>query len=241
MYPLVQPHLKRPWCIKAITASFLWQMENILDLYSKPYDSQRPLICADERPCYLIGDVLTPIPMSSGQSKREDCEYERKGSCTVFMAFEPGTGQRWVQVYQQRRVLEYKKFMEFVAKQFPRAERIKVAQDNSNTHQAGSFYTHLEPAKAFRLAKRFEFHFTPKHASWLNMRASPIRVLFCPKRLSWNSLGCQNSTSGHMGSCVWIGGLRVWRCSRLRSMRGWLSVMSSGCRWIGSSRWVRRG
>jgi len=144
-------------------------MENILDLYSKPYDPQCPLICVDERPCYLIGDVLTPIPMSVGQSKREDYEYEKKGGCTVFMAFEPGTGQRWVQVYKQRRALEYKNFMEFVAKQFPRAELIRVVQDNLNTHQAGSFYTHLEPTKAFKLAKRFEWHYTPKHASWLNM------------------------------------------------------------------------
>lgn len=144
-------------------------MENILDLYSKPYDKTHPLICVDERPCYLIGDVLTPIPMSARQSKREDYEYEKKGSCTVFMAFEPGTGQRWVQVYKRRRGLEYKKFMEFVAKQFPRVERIKVVQDNLNTHQAGSFYAHLEPGKAFRLAQRFEWHYTPKHASWLNM------------------------------------------------------------------------
>ncbi len=152
--------------------------------------------------------MLTPIAMSAGQSKREDYEYKKKGSCTVFMAFEPGTGQRWVQVYQRRRALEYKKFMEFVAKQFPRAERIQVVQDNLNTHQAGSFYTHLEPVKAFKLAKRFEFHFTPKHASWLNMRASPIRVLFCPRRWNWSSRRYQGN--------IWIGGLRVWMCSRLR-------------------------
>ena len=91
------------------------------------------------------------------------------------MAFEPDTGQRWVQVYKRRRGLEYKKFMEYVAKQFPRVERIKVVQENLNTHQAGSFYTHLEPAKAFKLAKRFEWHYTPKHASWLNM----VELEFC--------------------------------------------------------------
>lgn len=144
-------------------------MENVLDLYSKPYEATRPLICVDERPCYLIGDVLTPIPMKSGQAKREDYQYEKNGSCTIFMAFEPATGHRWVQVYKQRRALEYTLFMGFIAKQFPRAEQIVVVQDNLNTHQAGSFYTHLEPAKAFLLAKRFEFQFTPKHASWLNM------------------------------------------------------------------------
>ena len=153
-------------------------MENILDLYSRPYDVTHPLICVDERPCYLIGDVLTPIPMSVGQSKREDYEYEKKGSCTVFMAFEPGTGQRWVQVFKQRRALEYKKFMEFVAEQFPQAKVIRVVQDNLNTHQAGSFYTHLEPAKALKLAKRFEFHFTPKRpcpsGAWFGSRSTRV-------------------------------------------------------------------
>ena len=171
-----------------------------------------PTHAPDGQDRYLIDDVLTPILMKAGQSKREDDQYEKKGSCTVFMAFEPGTGQRWVQVYKQRRALEYHKFMEFVAKQFPRAERIKVVEDNLNTHQAGSFYAHLEPAKAFKLAKRFEFHFTPKHASWLNMRASPIRVLFCLRRWNWSSRRCRNS--------VWIGRLRVWICSRLRCWRG---------------------
>jgi DDE superfamily endonuclease len=152
-------------------------MENVLDLYSQAYDPKRPLICVDERPCYLIGDVLEPIPMKAGQSKREDYQYSKNGQCTVFMAFEPATGQRWVQVRTQRRAEEYTAFMGFVAQQFPAAERIAVVQDNLNTHQPGSFYAHLEPDEALELAKRFEWHYTPKHASWLNMVELEFSVL----------------------------------------------------------------
>lgn len=144
-------------------------MENVLNLYSQPHDAKRPLICVDERPCYLIGDVLEPIPMKVGQAKREDYQYSKHGQCTVFMAFEPGTGQRWVQIHTQRRAKEYTEFMQYVAQQFPEAQCIGVVQDNLNTHQAGSFYAHLEPDKAFALAGRFQWHYTPKHASWLNM------------------------------------------------------------------------
>jgi DDE superfamily endonuclease len=165
----LKPHLKRQWCIKAINAPFLWNMEDVLDLYSKPYDPQRPLICVDERPCYLIGDVIQPVPMQAGQAKREDFQYSKHGQCTLFMAFEPLTGQRWARVYSQRRAQEYMGFMQFVSQQFPQAHQIVVVQDNLNTHQPGSFYAHLEPSEAFKLAKRFEWHYTPKHASWLNM------------------------------------------------------------------------
>ena len=144
-------------------------MEDVLELYSKPYDPQRPLICVDERPCYLIGDVIQPVPMQAGQAKREDFQYSKHGQCTLFMAFEPLTGQRWARVYSQRRAQEYTAFMHFVSQQFSGAHQIVVVQDNLNTHQPGSFYAHLEPGVAFGLARRFEWHYTPKHASWLNM------------------------------------------------------------------------
>jgi DDE superfamily endonuclease len=144
-------------------------MERVLHTYSLPYNPKHPVVCFDERPCFLIGDVLQPIAMKEGQSKREDYQYEKHGSCAVLLAFEPHTGKRWVKVYAQRTAKEYTDFMQFLAKQFPNAEAITLVQDNLNTHQGGSFYKHLDPDTAFTLAQRFDWLYTPKHASWLNM------------------------------------------------------------------------
>lgn len=144
-------------------------MERVLHTYSLPYNPKRPVVCFDERPCFLIGDVLQPIAMKEGQSKREDYEYGKHGSCCVMLAFEPHTGQRWVKVYAQRTAKEYTDFMQFLAQQFPQAEAITLIQDNLNTHHAGSFYKHLDPAPSFALSQRFVWFYTPKHASWLNM------------------------------------------------------------------------
>jgi transposase len=144
-------------------------MEQVLHTYSLPYNPKRPVLCFDERPCFLIGDVLQPIPMRHGQSKREDYQYEKHGSCCVLLAFEPHTGQRWLKVYKQRTAKEYTHFMRYLAQQFPQAERISLVQDNLNTHHPGSFYRQLDPQKAFELAQRFTWTYTPKHASWLNM------------------------------------------------------------------------
>jgi hypothetical protein len=144
-------------------------MERVLHTYSLPYNPKRPVLCFDERPCFLIGDVLQPIPMTKGQSKREDYQYEKHGSCCVLLAFEPHTGRRWLKVYKQRTAREYTHFMQFLAQQFPNPESITLVQDNLNTHQPGSFYTQLDPMKAFQLAQRFSWVYTPKHASWLNM------------------------------------------------------------------------
>lgn len=144
-------------------------MEHILALYAKPYDPKRPVVCFDEHPCFLIGDVMAPIPMSPGQTKREDYHYSRHGSCALLMAFEPHTGRRWAKLYDRRTAQDYTHFMRFLSEQFPDADVIDLVQDNLNTHQGGSFYAHLPPEEAFDLAERFEMHFTPKGASWLNM------------------------------------------------------------------------
>jgi hypothetical protein len=144
-------------------------MENILHLYAQAYDPKRPLICFDERPCQLLEDVLTPLPMKPGQSKREDYHYKRNGVCTVFIAFQPHTGQRLVRVRQRRTKQDYTAFMQELAQCYPEAEQIVLVQDNLNTHTPGSFYAALEPAEAFALAQRFEMHYTPPKASWLNM------------------------------------------------------------------------
>ena len=144
-------------------------MEQVLYSYSLPYHPKRPVVCFDERPCFLSSDVLQPLPMTQGKSKREDYEYEKHGSCCVMLAFEPHTGQRWLKVYAQRTAKEYTNFMQFLARQFPEAEQVTLVQDNLNTHHPGSFYSHLDPQQAFQLAQRFEWLYTPTHASWLNM------------------------------------------------------------------------
>ena len=152
-------------------------MENILDLYERPYDPKRPLICVDERPCQLIDDVLVPLPMEPGKSKREGYQYKRNGVCTVFIAFEPLTGRRLVQVRKRRTKKDYAAFMKYVAGHYPEADQIVVIQDNLNTHNPGSFYAAFKPSEAFDLAHRFEMHYTPAKASWLNMVEIELSIL----------------------------------------------------------------
>lgn len=152
-------------------------MENILDLYERPYDPKRPLICVDERPCQLIGDVLVPLPMKPGKPKREGYQYQRNGVCTVFIAFEPLTGRRFVQVRKRRTKQDYAAFMKYVAGHYPEADQLVVIQDNLNTHNPGSFYAAFQPAEAFALAQRFEMHYTPAKASWLNMVEIELSIL----------------------------------------------------------------
>jgi len=152
-------------------------MEDILDLYEEPYDPKRPVMGVDERPCQLIGDVVVPIPMKSGKPKKEDNEYERNGTCSVFIACEPLTGWRYVEVRKRRTKVDYAAFMEKVSLMFPDADVIRVVQDNLNTHTYGSFYENFEAEKARSLKNRFEFHYTPKKASWLNMAEIELSAL----------------------------------------------------------------
>lgn len=145
------------------------RMEDLLDLYAQPYDPQQPVICVDERPCQLIGDRLTPLPMQPGQPKKEDTQYERHGVCCLLLAVEPLAGRRFAQVRCRRTKDDYAEFMQALAAQYPQATRLRVVQDNLNTHTAGAFYQAYDPATAWALKQRFEFHPTPIHASWLNM------------------------------------------------------------------------
>lgn len=153
-------------------------MEDVLDLYSQPYDPKRPQLCMDERPCQLIGDVLAPMPMKADRPQRIDNEYERRGTCSIFIVFEPLAGWRWVQVKEQRTRVDYAYFMkEIVDVYYPDAECIRLVQDNLNTHSGGSFYEAFPPEEAFRIAKKFEYHFTPKKGSWLNMAEIELSAL----------------------------------------------------------------
>jgi len=151
-------------------------MEDILDLYEEPYDPEKPVICMDERPCQLIGDIVVPIPMKPGKPKKEDNEYERNGTCSVFIACEPLTGWRYLEVRKRRTKMDYAEFMEKVSQQYD-AALIRVVQDNLNTHTYGSFYERFDPEKARYLKNRFEFHYTPKKGSWLNMAEIELSAL----------------------------------------------------------------
>jgi hypothetical protein len=152
-----------------MTAEFLARMERILWLYRLPYNALRPVLCYDERPCFLIGDPVQGIPMKEGQIAREHYAYEKLGSCSLLATIEPLTGKRIADVFDQRRKIEFARHFQKVAAQFPEAEKIIVIPDNLSTHNASSFYEVFEPAEAFRLSQKFEFIYTPKSASWLNM------------------------------------------------------------------------
>lgn len=144
-------------------------METILALYALPYDPDYPVICFDERPCFLIGEAVEPLALHSGQVRKEHYAYEKCGSCALLAGIEPLTGRRVAQVHLQRTKREYALFFQALADQFPQAKKIRVVQDNLNTHDISAFYEHLPADEAHALAERFEFFFTPKSASWLNM------------------------------------------------------------------------
>ena len=144
-------------------------MERILWVYALPYDRSYPVVCFDERPCFLIGEEVDPLPLQSGQIRKEHYAYEKNGSCALLAAIEPLTGKRVAQIYPRRTKREYTLFCQALAAALPKAKKIQLVQDNLNTHNASSFYENLPADEAFALARRFEFIYTPKSASWLNM------------------------------------------------------------------------
>jgi len=152
-----------------MTSRFLARMEQILWLYALTYDPLYPVICFDERPCFLIGDVVEPVAMQSGQVRKEHYAYEKHGSCALLAAIEPLTGKRLAQVHARRTKKEFALFCQALAAAYPEAIKIRLVLDNLNTHDISAFYENLPADEAFALAQRFEFFFTPKSASWLNM------------------------------------------------------------------------
>jgi len=160
-----------------ITAEYLWRMEQVLDIYERPCDSQFPVVCFDERPCQLLGDVLMPIPMKPGRVQCQDYHYKRNGTCVVLMAVEPLAGRRIVRVTERKTKKDYAGFMKALAASYPKAEKIILVQDNLNTHNPSSFYEAFPADEAFALAQRFEMVYTPKKASWLNMAEIELSAL----------------------------------------------------------------
>lgn len=165
----MKPHLKKTWCIGELDSRFLARMERILWLYALPHDPQHPVVCFDERPCFLIGEAVAPLNPAPGRIAREHYAYTKEGSCCLLAAIEPLTGARLGQVHERRTKREYALFMQALALKYPDATTIRLVQDNLNTHDFSSFYETFTPEEAFSLCQRFEFFFTPKCASWLNM------------------------------------------------------------------------
>lgn len=159
-------------------------MENVLRLYALPYDEQYPVVSFDERPCFLIGDVVKGFEVKPGKVKKQHYEYEKNGACNLLAAIEPLTGKRIAKVYDQRRKIEYAEFMQIVAAEFPKAKKIRLIQDNLNTHNASSFYERFDAKTAYELTQKFEFNYTPKCGSWLNVIETEFSALarLCLKR-----------------------------------------------------------
>jgi hypothetical protein len=173
----LKPHLRQTWCIGTINAVFLARLEQILALYALPYDPDYPVLCFDERPCFLIGDTLLPRPMRQGEIEKQHYEYEKLGSCALLAAIEPLTGRRFGQVHERRTKREFTEFCQALSATYCEAKRLRVVVDNLNTHNPSSFYEHLSAQEALALSERFEFIYTPKSASWLNMIECEFSVI----------------------------------------------------------------
>ena len=152
-------------------------MEDVLDLYEEPYDPQRPTVCFDETSTQLIGESRIPLPARPGRRERFDYEYRRNGTRNLFMLCEPLRGWRHVAVTERRRMGDFAHQMRWLADEaHTKAEKIRVVLDNLNTHRPASLYETFDPAEARRILKRLEFHYTPKHGSWLNMAEIELSV-----------------------------------------------------------------
>lgn len=174
----LKPWRKDMWCIPAVDGEYVARMEDVLDLYAETPDPKRPLVCFDESPVQLIGEARTPIPAKPGQPERYDYEYRRNGTVNLFIFLDPHRARREVKLTERRTAEDYAQCMrELVDIHYPDAEYIRVVQDNLSIHSAGALYQAFPPAEARRILRRLEFHYTPKHASWLNMVEIEIGVL----------------------------------------------------------------
>jgi len=170
--------LKKQWCIPTVSGEFVWRMEDVLALYAQPYDARYPVVCFDESPYQLVGEVRQPQALQPGKPQRYDYQYQRKGTCNLFMFFEPRNGWRHVEVTARRTKQDFAYCMQMLVNgYYPEAEVIRVVVDNLNTHTPGALYETFPPAEAHRILQRLEFHYTPKHGSWLNMVEIELSVL----------------------------------------------------------------
>lgn len=175
----LKPWIKKQWCIPtAPDAEFVYHMEDVLQVYTRPYDPARPQVCMDEVNTQLLADTREAWPMEPGKPVREDYEYERQGVCNIFLACEPLAGKRYTMVAAQRTKQEWAQFIRQLADSYyPTADKIVLVMDNLNTHTLAALYEVFPVAEARRLCQRFEVHYTPKHASWLNMAEIELSAL----------------------------------------------------------------
>lgn len=164
--------------IPSVGAEFVWRMEDVLDVYARPYDPKRPVVCFDEMLVQLIAETRKPLPPRPGQPERFDYEYRRNGTRNLFFFFQPLAGWRHVLIAEHRTKVDYAHAMRYLVDDlFPEADVVIVVQDNLNTHTPAALYEAFEPAEAKRILDRLEFHYTPKHGSWLNMVEIELSVL----------------------------------------------------------------
>ena len=174
----LKPWQKDMWCIPQVDGAYVARMEDVLDLYAEEPDPQRPVVCFDESPTQLIAETRQPIPPEPGKPERYDCEYSRKGTANLFIFLDAHRSWRDVKVTDQRTATEFAHSMrDLVDVHYPNAKLIRVVLDNLSTHTAGALYEAFPAPAAHRLLRRLEFHYTPKHASWLNMVEIEIGVL----------------------------------------------------------------
>jgi transposase len=174
----LKPWRKDMWCIPQVDGEYVARMEDVLDLYAEAPDPKRPVVCFDESPVQLIGEVRQPIPARPGRLERYDYEYRRNGTVNLFVLLDVHRPWRKVKLTERRAAKDYAKCMrDLVDIHYPDAETIRVVQDNLSTHSAGALYQTFPPAEARRILRRIELHYTPKHASWLNMVEIEIGVL----------------------------------------------------------------
>jgi hypothetical protein len=152
-------------------------MEDVLEVYQRPYDPRRPVVCFDEQSKQLTKETRCPVPAAPGRPARTDYEYERNGTANLFLWFEPLAGQRHVKVTHRRTARDFAEALRDLIDSYPTAEKIVLVMDNLNTHKPASFYDAFSPEEARRLIERLEIHYTPKHGSWLNMAETELSVL----------------------------------------------------------------
>lgn len=175
----LKPWIKKQWCIPTqADAEFVYHMEDVLEVYTRPYNPARPQVCMDEINTQLLSHSREPLPMEPGHPQCEDYEYVREGVCNVFLACEPLSGKRYTMIASQRTKQEWAQFIRQLADEYyPQADKIVLVMDNLNTHTLAALYEVFPISEARRLCQRFEVHYTPKHGSWLNMAEIELSVL----------------------------------------------------------------
>jgi hypothetical protein len=166
------------WCVPKLTPEYIERMEHLLDLYARPYDAREPVVCIDEKSKQLIADTRTALPMSAHAPFRRDYEYTRNGTRNIFCAVEPKGGRRMITVTKRRTKEDFAHFVRtLIDRDYADATKVHIVCDNLNTHFEGSFFETFFPDEARRILSRIQFHYTPKHASWLDMAEIELSIL----------------------------------------------------------------